>query len=230
MANRALLIKSPRGELRAISARPRNAKALFVFAHGAGAGMNHRFMVEISAALEARGIATLRYEFPYMSAGRSFPDRAPVLEDCVRAAVAKGQALARGLPLFAGGKSMGGRMTSRAQAIDPLRGVRGIAFLGFPLYPAVKPEAATAKAAERSAHLAEVDIPMKFIQGTRDKLADLRRIRRLVTKLGENSSLHVVKDADHGFDVLVRSGRLPAEVRAELADSVSTFCLGLPSS
>ncbi len=224
MTSRNLLIPSRYGPLQAISNRPRAAKALFVLAHGAGAGMNHHFLVALAEALAVRQIATLRYQFPYMTAGRAFPDRAPILEECVRAAVARARQLARGVPIVVGGKSMGGRMSSRAQASAPLSKVERLVFLGFPLYPSTRPEQASAKAKERSAHLAAVEVPMLFIQGSRDKLADLPRMRRLVRRLGTGVTLKVIREGDHGFEVRVRSGRTRSDVIGEIGDAIAGFC------
>jgi predicted alpha/beta-hydrolase family hydrolase len=194
--------------------RPPDAWALYVLAHGAGAGMRHPFMEQLSGALAACGIATLRYEFPYMEAGGGRIDPKPVLEASVRAAVVAGRQ--HGLPLFAGGKSMGGRMTSQAQAHEPLPGVRGIAFVGFPLHPARKPSVA------RAEHLREVQVPMLFLQGTRDELADLTLLRPIVAAL-PHAQMHVVDDADHSFHVRKKSGRTDAEVIVELAQTCAAW-------
>jgi len=197
--------------------RPRGATALYVLAHGAGAGMRHPFMAEISAALAARKIATLRWEFPYMAAGKPRPDRAEVAEAAVREVWATVRARFADLALFAGGKSFGGRMTSRAHAAAPLAGVRGLIFLGFPLHPPDKP------GIERAEHLASAAGPLLFVQGDRDELAGLRRLRPVVAKLGARATLHVVKAADHGFDVLVRSGRTRSDVLDELATTMASW-------
>jgi predicted alpha/beta-hydrolase family hydrolase len=194
--------------------RPPDAWALYVLAHGAGAGMRHPFLEQLSFALAACGVATLRYEFPYMEAGGGRIDPKPVLEASVRAAVAA--AREHGLPIFAGGKSMGGRMTSQAQAHEPLPGVRGIAFVGFPLHPARKPSVA------RAEHLREVRVPMLFLQGTRDELADLALLRPIVAAL-PLAQMHVVEDADHSFHVRKKSGRTDAEVIAELAQTFAAW-------
>lgn len=196
---------------------PANAIGLLVLAHGAGAGMRHAFMVAIAEALAAGGVATVRWEFPYMAAGKARPDSPAVAEAAVRAVWAASARIARGLPRFAGGKSFGGRMTSRAHAAAPLEGLRGIAFLGFPLHPPAKP------GIERAAHLAAAAGPLLFVQGTRDELAPLPRLRPVVKKLGARAVLHVVKGADHGFDVLVRSGRTRPEVMAELAQTLRAW-------
>lgn len=191
--------------------------ACYVFAHGAGAGMAHSFMGAVSAGLAARGIATLRYQFPSMELGKKRPDPPPVAHAAVRAAVA--QALGRfgSLPLFAGGKSFGGRMTSQAQALDPLPGVKGLVFVGFPLHPAGNPSTG------RADHLADVRVPMLFVQGTRDELADLASIRGVVSKLGASSTLMEIAEADHSFHVLRRSGRSDGEVLAELLDGMAAW-------
>jgi hypothetical protein len=186
-----------------------------VLGHGAGAGMRHPFMDRAADALAARGLATLRYQFPYMEAGRRRPDPHPILVATVRAAVAR--AAGEGLPLLAGGKSMGGRMTSRAAAEEALPGVRGLVFLGFPLHPAGRP------GTERAEHLSGVDVPMLFLQGTRDRLADLDLLQPVCRELGSRATLHVVEGADHSFGVLVRSGRSADEVMAELADAVAAW-------
>lgn len=191
---------------------PADAWCLYVFAHGAGAGMRHAFMESVARRLAVRGVATFRWDFPYMAARRGRPDRAPVLLSAVRAAVAAAAEAAPDLPLLAGGKSMGGRMTSQAQAEAPLAGVRGIAFVGFPLHPPKRP------GTERAEHLARVDVPMLFLQGTRDDLASMELVRPVVEGLGERATLHVVEGADHGFHVLKRSGRTDGEVLEELAE------------
>ena len=197
--------------------RPAAARALYVFAHGAGAGMRHEFMAVIAAALAVRDIATLRWEFPYMAAGKSRPDRAEVAAAAVYEVWAAVRARFADLALFAGGKSFGGRMTSRAHAAAPLTGVRGLVFLGFPLHPPDKP------GIERAEHLTSAQGPLLFVQGDRDELAGLGRLRPVVAKLGERATLHVVKHADHGFDVLVRSGRTRTEVVGEIADTVARW-------
>lgn len=196
---------------------PSGARSLLVLAHGAGAGMRHAFMIAITDALAAHGIATLRWEFPYMAAGKARPDSPPVAEAAVRAVWTASARIAPGVPRFAGGKSFGGRMTSRAHAAEALAGVRGLVFLGFPLHPPDKP------GTERAEHLAHAPGPLLFVQGTRDELAPLPRLRPVVRKLGARAVLHVVKGADHGFDVLVRSGRKPADVMAELAQTITTW-------
>ena len=191
---------------------PPAARACYVFAHGAGAGMTHPFMSAFAGELADRGIATLRYQFPYMERGSRRPDAPLVAHATVRAAVTVASRLAPGLPLFAGGKSFGGRMTSQAQAAAPLSRVRGIVFVGFPLHPAGKP------ADSRAAHLFDVRIPMLFLQGTRDELAMLELLRPVVERLGARATLAVVDDADHAFHVPARTGRRDEDVLAELAN------------
>lgn len=193
---------------------PADARACFVFAHGAGAGMEHAFMSAMVDGLARRGIATLRFQFPYMEQGSRRPDTPAVAHAAVRAAVAQAAKQLPNLPLFAGGKSYGGRMTSQAQAAQPLPGVRGIIFVGFPLHPSGKPST------ERANHLADVALPMLFLQGTRDELAGLDLMRQITTRLGSRATLHVADGADHSFHVLVRSGRTDAQVREELLDTM----------
>jgi uncharacterized protein len=195
------------------------AVALLVLGHGAGAGMTHPFLERIAAELAARGLATLRYQFPYFEAGSRRPDPRPVLLATVRAAVAMGAARSEGLPLLAGGKSMGGRMTSLAAAEAPLARARGIVFLGFPLHPAGRP----GEAEERSAHLARVALPLLFLQGTRDRLAEPELVRPLCAELGARAELHEIPDADHSFRVPRRSGRSDGDVIAELAETTRAF-------
>jgi predicted alpha/beta-hydrolase family hydrolase len=173
--------------------KPLDARACYVFAHGAGAGMTHPFMAAVADQLEKRGIATLRFQFPYMERGSKRPDAPRVAHAAVRAAVAEASRLAPSLPLFAGGKSFGGRMASQAQAASPLPNVRGLAFLGFPLHPAGKPSD------ERAEHLFDVKVPMLFIQGSKDSLADLRLLRPVVERIGPRVTLHVVPNAGHSF-------------------------------
>ncbi|MGD0491664.1 MAG: alpha/beta family hydrolase [Steroidobacteraceae bacterium] len=197
--------------------RPANARALFVMAHGAGAGMRHAFLSQASAALAERGIASLRYQFPYMEENGGRPDPPALCHATVRAAVAWAGKLQPALPLIAGGKSFGGRMTSQAQAAEPLPGVRGIAFLGFPLHPPKKPSLA------RADHLSEVHLPMLFLQGTRDALADMQLTRLTVERLGNRASLIPIDGADHAFHVLARSGRTDAEVLRQIADALGAW-------
>jgi uncharacterized protein len=194
--------------------RPDGAWALYVFAHGAGAGMNHSFMAAMAGALAAEGIATVRYDFPYLEGKRRRIDPPAVLHERVREAVAGAAAL--GLPLIAGGKSMGGRMTSQAQALQPLPRVRGLAFVGFPLHPAGQPST------KRADHLREVQVPMLFLQGTRDELCDLALLQPVIESL-PTATLHVVDGADHSFHVLKRSGRTDAQILCELAHEISAW-------
>ncbi len=218
-APEALAVAVGERRVSAILVRPPGASALLVLGHGAGAGMTHPFLEGMAAALAARGIATLRYQFPYLEAGSRRPDPRPVLMATVRAVVAAGAGRAGGLPLLAGGKSMGGRMTSLAAAEAPLPAVRGIVFLGFPLHPAGRPGEARA----RSAHLASVPLPLLFLQGTRDRLAELALVRPLCAGLGARAELHEIPDADHSFHVPKRSGRSESDVLAELAGAVRAF-------
>jgi predicted alpha/beta-hydrolase family hydrolase len=199
------------GDVSGLLSMPPDARACLVLAHGAGAGMTHPFMQAIADGLGGRGIASFRFQFPYMEQGGRRPDPPAVAEACVRAAVAEAARLVPALPLFAGGKSFGGRMTSQAQAREPLPGVHGIAFLGFPLHPAGKPSAA------RGEHLSRVRVPMLFLQGTRDKLAEPELLRPTCARL-KDATLHLIDDADHPFHVPKRSGRDDAAVRAEMID------------
>jgi hypothetical protein len=196
---------------------PRDARALYVLAHGAGAGMAHPFMAAMAMLLAERGIATLRYQFPYMEKGSRRPDSPKVAEATVRAAVAEAAGRAPRLPLFAGGKSFGGRMTSQAEAAEHIPGLRGLAFLGFPLHPPGAP------AETRGAHLSDIGIPMLFLQGTRDEFAELGLLKPLVRKLGSKATLHLVDDANHSFRVPARAGRKEADVVAELADTLAAW-------
>jgi uncharacterized protein len=202
-------------DVSAILDHPHQARACFVFAHGAGAGMGHEFMARVASGLGDRGIATLRYQFPYMEKASRRPDPPAIAHAAVRAAVAEAARCCPGLTLVAGGKSFGGRMTSQAQADTPLPGVRGLAFLGFPLHPAGKPSETRAK------HLADIHIPMLFVQGTRDKLAEWSLIEPVVKRLGASASLHPVQEADHAFHVLARSGRNDQEVMGEIIDTLA---------
>jgi len=200
---------------------PPGARACYLLAHGAGAGMTHPFMAAVATELGARGIATLRYQFPYMEQRGKRPDPPRLAQATVRAAADAAGALLPALALVAGGKSFGGRMTSQAQAASPLPGVRGLAFLGFPLHPAGKPSDA------RGEHLSDVRVPMLFLQGTRDALADLALLRPLTERLGAHAALHVVQDADHSFRVLARSGRKDADVRGEMLDALAAWTLAV---
>jgi predicted alpha/beta-hydrolase family hydrolase len=205
------------GDVSAVFLQPDDTWAVYVLAHGAGAGMRHRFMEAMAGALAARGVATLRYQFPYLEHGSRRPDPPGVLEATVRAAVAKARELAPNLPLVAGGKSMGGRMTSNAMARRSIDGVRGLVFLGFPLHPPKQPGVA------RADHLGQVQAPMLFLQGTRDTLADLELITGVCERLGARAALHVVDGADHSFSVLKRSGRTDAQVLEELGDVITDW-------
>ena len=204
-------------EVSALLVSPARPDALYVLAHGAGAGMRHAFMETMAARLAARGVATLRYQFPYVENGSRRIDPEPLLLDTVRAAVAMGREAAGGVTLIAGGKSMGGRMTSRAAAASPLEDVAGLAFLGFPLHPAGQP------GISRAEHLAKVSVPLLFLQGTRDTLAELPLLRPVVDKLGARATLHIVEHADHMFHVLKKSGRTDEQVLDELADTVAAW-------
>jgi hypothetical protein len=207
------------GDIRvsALIETPPNARACYVLAHGAGAGMTHPFMTAVAAGLFARGIATLRYQFPYMEAGSKRPDPPARAHATVRAAVAAAARELPALPLVAGGKSFGGRMTSQAQAGAPLPGVRGLVFLGFPLHPAGRPSR------ERAQHLAAIDIPMLFLQGTRDELAKLDELKPVIASLGQRATLRLFEDADHSFHVPRRSGRTDAQVLDEMLDALSAW-------
>lgn len=203
---------------------PPESRACYVLAHGAGAGMTHPFMGAVAQGLADRGVATLRYQFPYMERGSRRPDTPRIAHAAVRAACTEAAQRLPDMPLFAGGKSFGGRMTSQAQAGSPLPGVRGLVFLGFPLHPAGKPSD------ERAAHLAEVDVPMLFLQGSRDELASLELLRPLVKRLGARAMLHVFDDADHSFHVPARSGRKDAEVLGEALDVVAAWIDQVPAT
>src|SRR6185436_9066185 len=192
--------------------KPSNANSLLVLAHGAGAGMRHRFMEDVAAKLAQRGIATLRYQFPYMEKRTKRPDSEGVLTDTVRAAVTAAKKQAGDLPLFAGGKSMGGRMTSLAAAQAPLDGVRGLIFFGFPLHAAGRP------GAERGEHLADVTMPLLFLQGSRDVLAELKLLKPLCAKLGKRAELFVVNGGDHSFHMLKSAGKSDEEVLGTVTD------------
>src|SRR3984893_9144161 len=196
---------------------PPQARACFVFAHGAGAGMTHPFMETVATGLGERGVATLRYQFPYMEKASKRPDPPGIAQAAVRAAVAEAGRHCVNLRLIAGGKSFGGRMTSQAQAAAPLAGVRGLAFLGFPLHPAGKPSS------DRAKHLADVRIPMLFMQGTRDNLAEVSLLEPVVKSLGPSASLHRVEGADHSFHVPARSGRKDIEVMDEILDAFANW-------
>jgi predicted alpha/beta-hydrolase family hydrolase len=209
------------GSVSALLLRSERPRACFVFAHGAGAGMTHRFMQAFAEGLVARDIASLRYQFPYMEKASKRPDPPAIAQATVRAAVAEAARVFPGLPLIAGGKSFGGRMTSQAQAAASLEAVQGLAFLGFPLHPAGKPSS------ERAEHLGGVHIPMLFLQGTRDSLADAKLIAGVIDRLGSSATLHLVQGADHSFHVLARSGRNDGEVMREILDRFAGWAGGI---
>lgn len=196
---------------------PANAKAAYTLAHGAGAGMAHKAMAAIAEGLAERGVATLRYNFLYMERGSKRPDTPALAHSAVRAAVAKAHELAPSLPLFAGGKSFGGRMTSQAQALGALPNVRGLIFFGFPLHPAGKPSD------ERAKHLDDVNIPMLFLQGANDALATLDLLKPVVRRLGKRATLELYEHADHSFHVPAKSGRKDADVLAEILDAAADW-------
>jgi uncharacterized protein len=197
--------------------KPPHARACYVLAHGAGAGMDHPFMENVARGLASRGIATLRYQFPYMERGSKRPDPPPLAQATVRAAVAEAQRLLPDTALIAGGKSFGGRMTSQAQAKAPLEGVHGLAFLGFPLHPAGRPSQ------DRAEHLFEVQIPMLFLQGTRDNLASLDQLEPVCKQLGKCATLTLFADADHSFHVPARTGRKDTQVLDEVLDALAAW-------
>ena len=196
---------------------PAQPRACFVFAHGAGAGMTHPFMAAVADELAAREIATLRYQFPYMEHGNKRPDPPKVAHAAVRAAVVEAARRLPGTALIAGGKSFGGRMTSQAQTIAALPGVRGLAFLGFPLHPAGRPSQ------DRGAHLFDVPLPVLFLQGTRDALALPAEIKAICAALGPRATLKMFQDADHSFHVPARSGRKDADVRVQMFDAFAAW-------
>ena len=205
------------GEVSALLLRPAKARRLLALAHGAGAGMSHPFMAKLAEELASVDVATLRYQFPYMEERRRVPDKPAILTATVRAAVQAAAKAAPGLQLLAGGKSMGGRMTSQAAAESPLDGVRGLVFVGFPLHPPKLP------GTKRAEHLANVTVPMLFLQGTRDELADLKLLRPVCAKLGSKATLHVIEKADHSFHVLKSSGRSDEDALRELAETTVSW-------
>ena len=209
------------GRVSGLLQAPREARACYVLAHGAGAGMTHPFIAAIAQGLADRGVATLRYQFPFMERGSRRPDVAHVAHAAVRAAVGAAARLLPGLALVAGGKSFGGRMTSQAQAVSPLPGVSGLAFLGFPLHPAGRPSD------ERAKHLADVRVPVLFLQGTRDALADDHLLRSLADRLGDQASLKLFEGADHSFHVPARSGRKDDDVRSDVLNALAAWIAGL---
>jgi predicted alpha/beta-hydrolase family hydrolase len=213
-ADLRLYVSPTIGEVPAFLLRPPDAWLLYVMAHGAGAGMRHQFLERVSASLGARGVATFRYQFPYMDAGRNRPDAPPILEETVRAAVMKAGEIVPELPIVAGGKSLGGRMTSSAAATAPLDRARGLVFLGFPLHPPGQP------GTHRADHLQSVDVPMLFLQGTRDGFARLDLITDVTSRLKSLATLHLVEGSDHSFGVPKRAGRSQDQVTDELADAI----------
>jgi predicted alpha/beta-hydrolase family hydrolase len=205
------------GEVSALVLRPTNARWLLVLAHGAGAGMAHPFLEALARELAAAGVATFRYQFPYMEQRRRVPDSPALLTATVAGAVHAATEAAPGLPLLAGGKSMGGRMTSQASAQHPLAGVRGLVFFGFPLHPPNRP------GTKRADHLKAVGIPMLFLQGTRDEFADLGLLRPICDKLGSQATLHLIDGADHSFHVLKKSGKTDSAVLSELVQTAAAW-------
>ena len=216
-------LRIPMGDsgLSALLLRPEDARALYVFAHGAGADMTHRSMESNALGLASRGIATLRYQFPFTEKGSKRPDPPKIAHAAVRAAVARAVELAPDLPLFAGGRSFGGRMTSQAQAERPLPGIVGLAFLGFPLHPAGKP------GVERAEHLSNVQVPMLFVSGSNDALARRELLQPVVERLGARARLHLIAGADHSLKVAARSGRTAADAEAEALDTLAGWMLEL---
>lgn len=209
------------GTVSAILRQPDRARACYVLAHGAGADMRHSFMERVAEGLANRGIATFRFNFPHMEKKLGRPDQPAVAHAAIRAAVAEAARLCPGLKLFAGGKSFGGRMTSQAQSKSPLPGVRGLAFLGFPLHAAKKPSS------ERAEHLAGITVPMLFLQGTRDELADLGHLTPVIAQLGAKATLHQVEGGDHSFAVLKKSGRTNEEALTEVLDALTAWINGI---
>src|SRR5438034_9630028 len=209
------------GKVSALLLRPAKARWLLVLAHGAGAGMSHPFMAKLADELASVGVGTMRYQVPYMEERRRGPDAPAVLTATVRSAVRAAADAAPELPLLAGGKSMGGRMTSQAAAERLLDGVRGLVFFAFPLHPPNRP------GTKRADHLAKVTVPTLFLQGTRDTLADLKLLRPICTKLGARATLHIIETADHSFHVLKSSGRTDADVLQELAETTVSWAKGL---
>jgi len=197
--------------------RPHDARLLYVFAHGAGAGMRHHFLAQAADVFAGRGIATYRYEFPYMQAGKNRPDPPGLAQTSVRKAVAAAARAAPGLPIIAGGKSFGGRMTSQAQASQPMPGVLGLVFLGFPLHAPGRP------GMERAEHLTSVDVPMLFLQGTRDEFAQLDLLQQVVKGLGDRATLHLIEEGDHSFKVPKRTGKTETDVMNELTETIQQW-------
>lgn len=220
MSAKERTLKLPDGStVSALWQKPRGARAVLVLAHGAGAGMTHKHMAATADGLEERGIATLRYNFPYMEKGSKRPDNPPVAHAAVRAAAAEAARLAGDLPLFAGGRSFGARMTSQAQALEPLPSVAGLVFFAFPLHPPGKP------GIDRADHLASVKIPMLFLQGTKDEFADLPLLKSVTSKLGKRAKLHLAEHADHSFHAPAKTGRKDPEVLAEILDAARDWIL-----
>lgn len=217
METLSLAADRSKGPVTGLLQRPAGASALYVMAHGAGADMRHRFMQAMADELEAAGVATLRFNFPYTERGRRAPDPQPVLEAYVRSVCADAARIAPGLPLFAGGKSMGGRMSSNACAREPIADLRGLIFLGFPLHAAKNPSR------NRADHLFDVALPMLFLQGTRDDLADIATMRALCGELGERATLHEIEGANHSFELRKSAGRSDAEVRKVLASAIAEW-------
>jgi len=207
------------GEVSALLLLPAEARVMLALAHGAGAGMTHPFLASLAAELAAVGVATLRYQFPYMEQRRRVPDSPAVLTATVRAAVRTAAEAAPRLPLIAGGKSMGGRMSSQAAAQQPLDTVRGLVFFGFPLHPPNKP------GTKRAEHLKQVTIPMLFLQGTRDTLADLTLLKPICDGLGSRATLHIIETANHSFHLLKKSGKADADALRELAQTTASWTL-----
>jgi predicted alpha/beta-hydrolase family hydrolase len=216
-AERFALRVEDAGTVSGLLSVPPRPRACYVLAHGAGAGMFHPFMESVAMELGRRDIATLRYQFPFIEQGAKRPDAPKLAHATVRAAVAEARRVLPALPLVAGGKSFGGRMTSQAQAASPLPGVRGLAFLGFPLHPAGRPSD------ERAEHLFDIEVPMLFLQGTRDNLADLSLLERLTRRLGTRASLQLFQNADHSFRLPAHSGGKDAEVRREMMDALASW-------
>lgn len=209
------------GRVSALVVNPSNAALGYVLAHGAGAGMRHQFLETMAERLAAHGIATFRYQFPYMEAKKGRPDSPEVAAATVRAAVAEASKQLDALPLVAGGKSFGGRMTSTAAAEAPLPGVRGLAFLGFPLHPPGKP------GTSRADHLDRVTVPMLFLQGTRDEFADLSLLKQVILRLGRRATMHLVEEGNHSFAVPKKTGRTRDAVMDELAETLSSWAARL---
>jgi uncharacterized protein len=221
MATEALRISiSDTRQVSGLMLRAPNARACFVFAHGAGAGMSHPFMESMASGLGERAIASLRYQFPYMESGSKRPDPPNLAQAAVRAAVAEAARRFAGLPLFAGGKSFGGRMTSQAEAAAPMAGLKGLAFLGFPLHPAGRPSV------ERAAHLAKISVPMLFLQGARDPLADADLMVKVAEGLGHRATLKLLPGADHSFQAPARSDRGKDDIRREMLDAFAAWVDG----